>query len=325
MKWNIVADSSIDLFDMECNCDNINFSTVPFAIDVGETEYIDDENLDVGELVNAMKNCDIASRTACPSIGSWCEKFNEDGYTIAITITSGLSGSYNSACAARNMILEEQPDKKIAIIDSLSVGPEMILILRKLCDLISQGKDFDDVVKETLEYMNHTCVSFVLSSFDNLVKNGRMSKLKGFIANKLGFLGIGIASAKGTIEMKGIARGKNKAVDIVLNDMKQRAVQIKSVVISHCQNIEFAKRVKTEIQNVWSTADITIIPTRGLCSYYAEQNGLIIGYSKDFCVNIEQECPLDGYINKIRRFVSAHTVSINDDPGELGMDTLSKG
>lgn len=284
MKWNIVSDSSIDLFNMEFNYDNIRFSTVPFAIDVGETEYLDDENLDVCELITAMKNCDSASRTACPSIGSWCEKFNEDGNTIAITITSGLSGSYNSACAARNMILEDYPDKKIAIIDSLSVGPEMVLILRKICDLIAQNKDFDYVVKETLQYMKHTCVSFVLSSFDNLVKNGRMNKLTGFIANKLGLLGIGIASEKGTIEMQGIARGKNKAVDLILNDMKHRATQIKSVVISHCQNVEFAKRVKNEIQNVWSNADITILPTRGLCSYYAEQNGLIIGFLEQHCI-----------------------------------------
>ncbi|NLL93266.1 MAG: DegV family EDD domain-containing protein [Clostridiales bacterium] len=279
MKWNIVADSSIDLFNMEIDCEDIKFSTVPFVINVGEAEYIDNENLDTNELITAMKKCSSASCTACPSTDSWYEKFNEEGNVIALTITSGLSGSYNSAYAAKNMILENNPDKKIVIIDSLSTGPAMVLILRKICELISKDKQFDDVINETRQYMKHLYTSFVLSSFDNLVKNGRMNKLTGFIANKLGLLGIGIGSEKGTIEIKGIARGREKAMGIVINDMKQRAAQVKTVVISHCHNIEFAEKVKTEIQNIWSDVKVTIIPTRGLCSYYAEKNGLIIGYA----------------------------------------------
>lgn len=283
MKWNIVADSSIDLFELESVQGNIEFSTVPFSISVGDVDYLDNEELDTNELVSAMKECKTASRTACPSTGAWYEQFKKEGNVIAITITSNLSGSYNSACVARNMVLEDAalsdtPDKKIAIIDSLSVGPEMILILRKICELINEGKSFEAVVEETHKYMNHTHVVAALTSFDNLIKNGRMNKLSGFVANKLGLIGIGIASEKGTIEMKGIARGKRKAISLIINDMEQRGTYIKNAVISHCQNIEFAEQVKSEIQKVWNNANVTIIPTRGLCSYYAEQGGLIIGF-----------------------------------------------
>ena len=278
MKWNIVSDSSIDLFELEMPQENVEFSTVPFAIGVGEANYIDDENLNISELISATKACKTASRTACPSAGAWYEQFKKEGNVIAITITSGLSGSYNSACVARDMILEEQPDKKVAVIDSLSTGPEMVLILRKLCELIGENKDFDTVITETHKHMNHTHVVFALSSFDNLVKNGRMNKVAGFIANKLGLLGIGIASEKGTIEIKGVSRGRRKALDAIITDMKQRGTYIKNVVISHCQNAEFAEQVKNEVQNVWNDAKVTIVPTRGLCSYYAEQGGLIIGF-----------------------------------------------
>ena len=278
MKWNIVADSSIDLFDLERPQENVEFSTVPFVISVGDVDYVDDENLNIGELVSAMKACKTASKTACPSAGAWCEQFKKEGNVIAITITSGLSGSYNSACVARDMVLEEMPDKKIHIIDSLSTGPELILILRKLCELIGENKDFDTVVEEIHKHMNHTHVAFALCSFDNLVKNGRMNKVTGFIANKLGLLGIGIASEKGTVEVKGVARGRKKAIDAIITDMKQRGTYIKDVIIDHCQNVEFAEQVKSEIQNVWNDATVTIIPTRGLCSYYAELGGLIIGF-----------------------------------------------
>lgn len=278
MKWNIVADSSIDLFELESAYENIEFNTVPFSIGVGEKEYLDDSSLDIGTLMGAMKECKTASRTACPSTGAWYEQFKKEGNVIAITITSNLSGSYNSACVARDMVLENASDKKIAIIDSLSVGPEMILIVRKLCELINEDKDFDTVMREVRKYMNHTHVTFALSSFDNLVKNGRMNRVTGFVANKLGFLGVGIASEHGTIKVKGITRGRRKATEAIINDMKLRGTYIKEVVISHCQNIEFAEQVKTAILNIWNDATVTIIPTRGLCSYYAEKGGLIIGF-----------------------------------------------
>ena len=263
MKWNIVADSSIDLFSTELEYENIHFSTVPFTISIGETHFIDDDRLDIDKLVAKMKSTDDSSHTSCPSAGAWYEKFKEAGHIIAITLTSGLSGSYNSACAARNMILEEYPDKKITIIDSLSVGPEMVLLVRKICTLIELGKNFEEVVSQSQLYMTQTQVMFALSSFDNLVRNGRIHKLTGFVANKFGFLGVGSANETGTI---------------ILNGLKQKEEQLKSVVISHCQNPEFAKRLKNEIQNIWSDSEVTIIPTRGLCSFYAEQKGLIIGY-----------------------------------------------
>ena len=278
MKWNIVADSAIDLFDLETPQENVAFSTVPFVISVEDRDFIDDDTLNVGELVTAMRECKTASKTACPAPGAWYDEFKKEGNVIAITITSNLSGSYNSASVAKEMVLEEEPDKKIAIIDSLSTGPEMVLILRKLCELIREGNDFDAVIEKVHQYMNHTHVSFALSSFDNLVKNGRMNKVTGFIANKLGLLGIGIASEKGTVEVKGVARGKRKAISAIIQDMQQRGTYINEVIISHCYNEEFANQVKEAILAEWPHAKMTIMPLRGLCSYYAEEHGLIIGF-----------------------------------------------
>lgn len=278
MNWNIVADSSIDLFRLETPQEGITFHTVPFVISVGDRDYVDDDQLDLSKLISAMRACKVASRTACPPISAWYEYFKQEGPVIAITITSKLSGSYNSALAAREMVLEEEPDKQIEILDSLSTGPEMVLILRKVCELIGAGKTFSEVVKETQHFMKLSRCSFALSSFDNLVKNGRMNRVIGFIANHLSLIGIGIASEKGTIEIKGIARGRRKAIEIIINDMKQRGNQIKNVVIDHCQNLEFANQVKEAIRNVWNEASVTILSTRGLCSYYAEYGGLIIGF-----------------------------------------------
>lgn len=277
MKWNIIADSSCDLFELEKEYENIRFATVPFTISVGDEDFIDDDNFDADKLVDAMDACTEASRTACPSPHAWCEEFEQEGNIFAITISSKLSGSYNSACAARDMILEDEQGRKIHIIDSQATGAQLILIIRKLCELIESGCDFDEVAEKIDVYARDARIVFALSSFNNLVKNGRMNKIVGFVANKLGFWGIGIGN-EGSIEIKSKVRGAKKALDVIIEDMKERGYACGDVVISHCCNPEVAETLKTAIQDVWNKAEVTIVRTRGLCSYYAEKGGLIVGY-----------------------------------------------
>lgn len=278
MKWNIVADTSIDLFELEQSYENISFSTVPFTLTVGGKNFVDDDDLDKALLLHEMKECKEASTSACPSTGAWLEEFEKEGYAVAITITSGLSGSYNSACAAKELIMEQQPDKKVYVIDSLTTGAESILILRKLCELIDSGLDFDTVIEGVEAFKKTGRTVFALCSFDNLVKNGRMSKVKGFVANALGFWGIGIASEIGTIAIKGVARGQKKAVAAIIDDMRERCGNVKELILDHCLNEDFARQVEAEVRANWPDVNVTILPTRGLCSYYAEKGGLIIGY-----------------------------------------------
>ena len=179
---------------------------------------------------------------------------------------------------AKELLLEREPDRKIYVIDSLSTGAESILILRKLYELIAQGLDFEAVIEGVEKFKKTSRTVFVLCCFDNLVKNGRMSKLKGFVANTLGFWGIGIASDVGTIEMKGIARGQKKTVAAIINDMQERCGDVKELILDHCMNEDFARQVEAAAREHWPEINVTILPTRGLCSYYAEKGGLIIGY-----------------------------------------------
>lgn len=278
MKWNIITDSSCDLYHLDEYSEKIRFASIPFIINIENRDFVDDEKLNTAEMVAVMEKCREVSHTSCPAPYAWYEQFEKEEYSIAITISSKLSGSYNSACTARNMILEKYPDKKIAVIDSRSTGSEMVLIVMKLCKLINAGYDFNSVIEKTEQYMKHTHIVFALSSFDNLINNGRMSRITGFLAGKLGFLGIGIGSEQGTIEIKEKVRGNKKALNAILKDIKERAADIETVVISHCQNAEFAESLKNAIQNICHTVEVKIMPTRGLCSYYAEKGGLIIGF-----------------------------------------------
>lgn len=277
MEWNIIADSSCDLLTIEQDRKNIRYSTVPFTINIKNAEYVDDETLDTGIMLTEMENYASATQTSCPSPKVWYEQFEKSDKSIAITISSQLSGSYNSAFAARKMMLEKHPFKKIAVIDSRSAGPELVLIVRKIYELVEKQLDFEAVITEVQDYIQTNRTVFALSSFSNLVKNGRMSKLAGFIAGTLGIWGIGVDN-EGKIRVKKKVRGLNHVLSALIEDMEERGYSGSTVVISHCHNACLAQRLYDKIKEMWQTAEITIMPTRGLCSYYAERSGLIVAF-----------------------------------------------
>ena len=277
MKWNIVADSSCDLKQFAPEDGRIEFSSVPFVIRAGEREFIDEVGLDTEEMVNALSEIKEAGRTSCPSPETWLEKFKKGGDTVAVTISANLSGSYNSACLARDMILEKEPDRKIAVIDSQSAGPELTMIIRKLHSLIDEKLSFEEIVDRLNRFAEKTETIFALTSFDNLVKNGRVGRIAGFVAGKLGMCGVGVAN-DGRIDVKSKVRGTQKALRVIIESMKEHAFAGGEVLISHCLNEEFALRLKALILENWAGAQVEIMPTRGLCSFYAEKGGMIIAY-----------------------------------------------
>lgn len=280
MIWNIITDSSCDLeeFVLQEGEHTINYKSVPFIISVDEEDYIDIEGMDTAAMIDAMEKSTEISRTSCPTPASWEELFRTEGNVIAITISKELSGSYNSACVAKDMVLEEDPDKKIAIINSVSAGAGLVVILRAICESICSGASFEECVAHTQEIAAKKKTVFALASFDNLVKNGRMSKMAGFVAKKLNFWGIGIATPEGKISVKEKARGSKKALKAIVDDIKTNSASVRQVVISHCQNLEMAENLKKELQEIWRDLVIEIHATRGLCSYYAERHGLIVAY-----------------------------------------------
>ena len=221
MAFRIIADSSCDIFDLDRKIDGLYFSTVPFVITVDGKDFVDDEHLDVNELVEAMA-VSSKSHTSCPSPADWVREFGEEGDVFALTISSNLSGSYNSACTAKNMVLENDPDRNIEILDTRGTGPSLSMTIDKLCELIEQGLSFEEVKKQIHEFMADHKLIFALSSYHNLVNNGRMPKIAGIVLGHLGLWGVGIASEEGTIKMKKIAKGGKKTLQVIMNDFRER-------------------------------------------------------------------------------------------------------
>ena len=279
MEWKIVADSSSDLTGgMPC-APGVDFATVPLKLRLGKKEFVDEAGLDPLAMLAEMQQSSEATSSACPSPDEWAAQFRQAECSIGITITSGLSGSYNSAMVAREMVLEESPGKKIHIIDSLSTGGTMVLLARKVNELIAQGLSFEEVRDRAEEYRKEMRILFCLSSFDNLIRNGRMNKLVGTLASALSIRAIGQASAKGTIELIHKARGQARALAVMVEEMvAHKDLTGKPVVISHCDNLAAAEALQKLIEATFQRVQVTIMPTGGLTSYYAEKYGIIVGY-----------------------------------------------
>ncbi len=275
MKWNIIGDSSCDLFELEKETENITYKSVPFYITIENREFTDDSTLDVPEMVAFMKQSKSASSTACPSPEAWQNEMVKDENNICVTISKNLSGSYASSNIAVKTMKEDGTNA--ASVDGCATGPSSVLTVRKLVELIEKGESFENVVSKTEEYVSGIHTVFALSCFDNLVKAGRVSKLAGLLAASLNFWGVGVEK-EGRISVHAKVRGKKKAIASMLELIKENGFNGGDVVISHCMNESLALTMKEEIEKLNSDARVTILKTRGLNSYYADKEGIIISY-----------------------------------------------
>ena len=278
MIWHLVSDSACDLYTLDGTEDRMDFSTIPFSIRIGGKEYIDDEDMPVSEMLDANETHAEMAQTACPSPETWRETFSAAGPVIAFTISAALSGSYNSACTGRNMLLEEEPDKEIAIIDTKATGPEQAMLIWRARDLILAGKPFGEIEKDLNETAEKIHTVFALSSYHNLIKSGRVSRLIGFIAGHLGFWGIGVGDEKGEIAIRGKARGSKGMIRFLTEEITKTGIAGKQILISHCQNEKDALGLKAALEAAKPGIEVLVQPTRGLDSFYAERSGLIVGY-----------------------------------------------
>ena len=275
MKWNIVCDSSCDLSAISDT--TIGYQKVPFIISSGATDFVDDSALVVSDMINCVENEPTITHTSCPSPMSWYDKFMLGDVNIAITISKHLSGSYNSAMVAKEMMAEDHPEKKVTVIDTYATSGNAILLVQELVNLIHQGLSYEEVIAQAEAYVAKEKCIFSLCSFDNLIKNGRMNKITGFIASKLGFWGLGIGD-EGKIKIIGKVRGAKTMFKRIITDMEERGLPQKKIVIAHCLNASLAEELKETIKEKWHSIEVEVFETSGLNSYYAERGGLIVCY-----------------------------------------------
>lgn len=272
----IVADSSANLMELK----TVAFDAAPLKIITPEREFVDDRTLDLDGMINFFKSYKGRSQTSCPNPEDWLTAFGDAEDVFCVTITSGLSGSYNAACIARDWYQEKHPGRRVFVIDSLSAGPELTLIVEKLEQLIWEGKSYEDICAYISEYLSSTGLLFMLESLNNFAANGRVSPAVAKIAGVLGIRIVGKAGDEGTLEPTDKCRGEAKALDAIVKHLKESGLQRGKVQLAHCRNEAAAKQLKSMIKAELPEVTVNIGKNLGLCSYYAEKGGLLVGFEK---------------------------------------------
>lgn len=275
-KFKIVSDSSSDVTKLE----SVDFSSAPLKIITANKEYVDDENLNIENMVDDLKSYKGKSSTSCPNTEDWISAFGDAERVFCVTITGTLSGSYNAACLAKQMYEEKFPDRKVCVINSLTTGPEMKLIIEKIQELIIEGKTFEEICELIKEYMKDTGLFFMLESLNNLANNGRVNPIVAKIAGFLGIRIVGKASDKGDLQQLNKCKGERKALDAIVGHLKALGSKLKKIRIAHCFNESAAISLKERILKEFQKVSVEIYKCKGLCSFYAEKGGLLIGYEK---------------------------------------------
>ena len=278
MNIKIVCDSSSNIFAM----DGMNYATVPMKIIAGDREFVDTAALDLQGMVDFLKEHKGKSGSSCPNVQDWLDAFEGAEYVFGITITKHLSGSYNSGKQAAETYMEEHPGAKAFIIDSLSTGPEMMMIVDKIRELNEKGLDYETIREQVLDYANHNHTLFCLQSMTNLARNGRVHPAVAKIAGMLGIRVVGDVEG-GEIIPVHKPRGDRKAIATLVEMMGERGLQDGNLVrIAHCFGRSVADALVAAVKEKYPNCRFMVEPTTALCSFYAEAGGLIIGFEGGF-------------------------------------------
>ena len=270
MNYLIAADSSSNIPA------GSGVAIVPLKIITDQREFVDDAGLDLNEMLSYLQSYKGRSGTSCPNVNDWLEAIGDAPQSFIVTITSGLSGCCNAAMQAKAVC--EEHGQQVCVLDSLSTGPEMMLIVRKLQELSNAGVCFEDAEAQIRQYMTHTHLLFSLENLTNLARNGRVSPLVAKAAGLLGIRIVGKASAVGTLEPMHKCRGQKKALETLAREMTALGFRGGRVHIAHCRNEAAAAELSGLLTAAYPGCQIQIEHCTGLCSFYAEMGGLLVGF-----------------------------------------------
>lgn len=277
MSYKIVVDSCGELTANQKA--DTHFASAALELDVDDYHVVDDETFDQGEFLRRVKASPNCPKSTCPSPERYMKAFQGEAENIyAVTLSSQLSGSYNSAELGKKLYLEENEGKNIHVFDSKSASIGETLIAMKIQECEEAGMEFLQVVEEVNRFIESQNTFFVLETLDTLRKNGRLSNLKAFVAGALNIKPVMGSTPEGAICQLGQARGMNKALEKMVQEVVARTTHSaeRILAISHCNCPQRAKLVKEKLEKAAQFKDILVLDTAGISSMYAGDGGVII-------------------------------------------------
>ncbi|MGN0352562.1 MAG: DegV family protein [Roseburia sp.] len=276
--YKIVIDSCGELTE-ELKQDG-HYESVPLELEVDGCRIVDDETFDQLDFLKRVKESPKEPKSSCPSPERYMQACEGEAERIYIvTLSAQLSGSYNSAILGKNLYEEDGKVKKqIHVFNSktASIGETLVGIKIQECE--EAGNTFEEVVEKVEAYIEEMDTYFVLETLETLRKAGRLSNLKAMIANTLNIKPVMGATKEGTICQLGQARGMNKALEKMVENMVSHTKDCENriLAISHCNCPDRAKAVKEKVEKLAAFKKIIVVNTAGVSSMYANDGGVIM-------------------------------------------------
>lgn len=277
MSYKIVVDSCCELPE-ELKHDP-RYEIVPLTLIVGDSyERLDDDGFDQKEFLRAVAECPVSPKSACPSPEKYMEAYRTDAdHVYVVTLSSKLSGSYNSAVLGKNLYHETYGEKQIYVVDSRSASCGETQIAMQIARWEDEGMGYEEITEKIEKFTDGMHTYFVLDNLDTLRKNGRLSGVKALVASTLSIKPV-MAGDQGSIvqlgQSVGIKKALAKMVDYVVRDVVD--AEKKCLMITHCNNPERANSVKEQILAKVKFKDVLIMDTAGISSMYANDGGVIV-------------------------------------------------
>lgn len=278
MEFKIIVDSCCDL-TKEIK-ERFNISTAPLSIDIEDKHFADDQSLNREELLKAMRNSDQAPKTASPGPGPFLDLYRQYENSFVITLSKELSASYQNAVLAKDLLLEEAENKFVKVFNSFSASVGETMIAYKLGELIEAGLEKKEIIAKAEKYIEEMNTLFVLDSLDNLIKAGRMGKLKGKIASFFNIKPVLAGTPEGTITLEDKARGSKRAIRKLIEKIGEKGENLEEKVlgIAHCNALERAEYIKEEAAKKYQFREIVIVETAGISTVYANEGGIVLAF-----------------------------------------------
>ena len=274
-RIKIIGDSSTDMSEELSK--RVKVTSVALQIDLDGVTYVDNADLKLDDMLDNILASKSVAKTAAPSPQSYLDAMQgaTEGVFI-ITLSSMLSGSHNSAVMAKELAKEQYPDLKVEVIDSRAASAAQTLLAFKLTEFIEQGLSFEEISEKIVQFRDNYHLYFLLDNLDTLVKNGRLSLLKGALASFLHIKPILGANSSGEIIMLDKKRTYPKALNrlaelfIEVSDQAER-----TLIIAECRAYDRAVKLKSILEENANFKEIIIVKMQGLSSTYANVGGLV--------------------------------------------------
>lgn len=277
MSFRVVIDSCGELTD-EMKASGC-FKAASLMLQVDDHNIIDDESFDQADFLRRVAASPNCPKSSCPSPETYRSAFDCDAdHIFAVTLSAKLSGSYNSAVLGMNLLKEEKPDAKIYVFDSRSASVGETLIGLKIQECEEQGLSFEEIIEKVEAYIDSQMTWFVLENLETLRKNGRLSKVKAFVATALRIKPVMVSTPEGEIAQLDQARGMNKALVRMVDSIVEKVSNPEQtlIAISHCNCPERAQMVKETLINRLHPKGVLVLDTAGVSSMYANDGGIIV-------------------------------------------------